>query len=111
MAPRIEDVVGRAKLRGLQLVMLGLPMGVVLFGGVVVLMHALGNGNDAPDDPRVKYLETISWVNQRPHAVARGVETAELGWILEDNAGMRNIVETIGGKAYKRYRLYEKDLT
>lgn len=48
---------------------------------------------------------------QRPHAIARGVETAELGWILEDNAGMRNIVETIGGKAYKRYRLYEKDLT
>ncbi len=32
------------------------------------------------------------------------------GWILEDNAGMRNIIETIGGTPYKRYRFYEKDL-
>jgi GNAT superfamily N-acetyltransferase len=41
---------------------------------------------------------------------ARGVENVEMGWILEDNDGMRNIIETIGGKAYKRYRVYEKDL-
>ncbi len=40
----------------------------------------------------------------------RGVTEVELGWILEDNAGMRNIIETIGGEAYKRYRVYEKDL-
>lgn len=42
---------------------------------------------------------------------ARGVEDVEMGWILEDNEGMRNIIETIGGKAYKRYRMYQKDLT
>ncbi len=41
---------------------------------------------------------------------ARGVENVEMGWILEDNDGMRNIIETIGGKAYKRYRVYEKEL-
>lgn len=41
---------------------------------------------------------------------ARGVTDVEMGWILEDNAGMRNIIETIGGEAYKRYRLYEKTL-
>ncbi|MBP6683332.1 MAG: hypothetical protein KA159_08445 [Halioglobus sp.] len=41
---------------------------------------------------------------------ARGVENVEMGWILEDNDGMRNIIETIGGQAYKRYRVYEKDL-
>jgi hypothetical protein len=40
----------------------------------------------------------------------RGVTEVEMGWILEDNAGMRNIIETIGGEAYKRYRVYEKDL-
>ncbi|KGE03969.1 hypothetical protein [Pseudohaliea rubra] len=40
----------------------------------------------------------------------RGVTAVEMGWILEDNAGMRNIIETIGGEAYKRYRVYEKDL-
>jgi hypothetical protein len=41
---------------------------------------------------------------------ARGVVNVEMGWILEDNDGMRNIIETIGGRAYKRYRVYEKAL-
>jgi hypothetical protein len=33
-----------------------------------------------------------------------------MSWILEDNSGMRNIIESLGGIAYKRYRLYEKHL-
>ena len=33
-----------------------------------------------------------------------------MSWILEDNAGMRNIIETIGGRQTKRYRVYEKSL-
>ena len=40
----------------------------------------------------------------------RGIKSGEMSWILEDNVGMRSILETIGGKAYKRYRIYEKDL-
>ncbi len=40
----------------------------------------------------------------------RGVQNVEMGWILEDNDGMRNIIETIGGQAYKTYRVYQKDL-
>jgi hypothetical protein len=41
---------------------------------------------------------------------ARDVTDVEMGWVLEDNDGMRNIIETIGGEAYKRYRVYEKIL-
>ena len=40
----------------------------------------------------------------------RGAHRLELSWILEDNAGMRNIIESIGGTAYKRYRVYERDV-
>lgn len=40
----------------------------------------------------------------------RGAHRLELSWILEDNAGMRNIIESIGGTAYKRYRVFERDL-
>jgi hypothetical protein len=29
---------------------------------------------------------------------------------LENNTGMRNIIETIGGRISKRYRMYEKNL-
>lgn len=43
-------------------------------------------------------------------AVDAGVECVEMSWILEDNAGMRNIIETIGGKVSKRYRMYAKEL-
>ena len=40
----------------------------------------------------------------------RGAHKLELSWILEGNAGMRNIIESIGGIAYKRYRVYERQL-
>lgn len=47
----------------------------------------------------------------RKHLVSRGVQQVELSWVLEDNAGMCNIIESIGGHAYKRYRVYEKHLS
>jgi hypothetical protein len=46
----------------------------------------------------------------RQGVIRRGIREVEMSWILEDNDGMRNIIETIGGKVYKRYRVYEKDL-
>ena len=39
-----------------------------------------------------------------------GVEEVEMGWILEDNKSMRNIIEGIGGVVAKRYRVYDKSL-
>ena len=47
----------------------------------------------------------------RQHLIALGVTKVEMSWILEGNDGMRNIIETIGGKVYKRYRMYEKGLS
>jgi hypothetical protein len=46
----------------------------------------------------------------RRAVMRRGIRDIELSWILEDNSGMRNIIETCGGTAYKRYRIYEKPL-
>lgn len=42
--------------------------------------------------------------------MARGVEGAELSWILEDNVAMRRMIEALGGVAYKTYRIYERAL-
>jgi hypothetical protein len=39
-----------------------------------------------------------------------GIKKVELSWILEDNMGMRNIIESSGGSVYKTYRIYNKDL-
>ncbi|MBN2231251.1 MAG: N-acetyltransferase [Deltaproteobacteria bacterium] len=43
-------------------------------------------------------------------SLRRGVETAEMSWILENNEGMSHINEAIGGVPYKRYRIYAKEL-
>lgn len=41
---------------------------------------------------------------------AMGVEAVELSWILEDNKPMRAILDGLGCRQYKRYRIYEKIL-
>lgn len=46
----------------------------------------------------------------RSHA-ARGIQRAELSWILDTNHRMKHMLELIGAKVYKRYRLYEKALS
>lgn len=46
----------------------------------------------------------------RGYGIKRGVQEVELSWILEDNMPMRNMLTTIGGMPYKRYRIYEKAL-
>jgi GNAT superfamily N-acetyltransferase len=39
-----------------------------------------------------------------------GATRSEIGWILEDNQGMRSIAETIGSKVNKVYLIYERTL-
>ena len=43
-------------------------------------------------------------------AVKCGMKEAELSWILEDNKGMCDIIEDCGGKKYKTYRIYSREL-
>jgi hypothetical protein len=46
----------------------------------------------------------------RQAAIKRGVKMVETSWILEDNDGMRKIMEHIGGVISKRYRMFEKEI-
>lgn len=41
---------------------------------------------------------------------ALGYTGAELSWTLEDNVLVNRTIETVGGRRYKTYRLYQKDL-
>ncbi len=47
----------------------------------------------------------------RRDLMARGVTRGELSWVLEDNQPVRRVIETMGGRLGKRYRVYEKALT
>ncbi len=46
----------------------------------------------------------------RQALIRRQIKNVEMSWILEDNEGMKGIIEAIGGIPYKRYRIYEKSL-
>lgn len=41
----------------------------------------------------------------------QGIEEVDMSWILEQNQGMRKIIETAGCSLYKRYRIYQKDFS
>jgi hypothetical protein len=44
-------------------------------------------------------------------SLKRGVKRAELSWILEDNKGINDIIESLGATVYKTYRIFRKDLS
>ena len=46
----------------------------------------------------------------RDASLRHGIVTTETSWILEDNKGMRAIMERIGGVISKRYTVYQKSL-
>ena len=59
---------------------------------------------------RAKGLESAMLIEGLKVGIAAGVTESEASWILEDNVLMCRILEAIGGRVYKRYRLYEKEI-
>lgn len=62
------------------------------------------------DGYRGRGLETAMLIEGLRVGFEAGVRESEASWILEDNRGMRRVLEAIGGVAYKTYRLYERDI-
>lgn len=50
-------------------------------------------------------IEAVRWA-----LLDVGITHVELSWILENNSGTRNILDSMGSVLYKRYRIYEKNL-
>lgn len=59
---------------------------------------------------RGRGLESVMLIEGLKVGIGAGFTVSEASWILEDNAAMRRVIEAIGGRIYKRYRLYEKPL-
>jgi len=57
---------------------------------------------------RQKGLDVIFYMESIKRTFAKGYRGGELSWILEDNLMMNRILESIGAKVYKKYRIYEK---
>jgi len=57
---------------------------------------------------RGKGLESALLIEGLRVGIEAGVRESEASWILEDNVMMCRVLETIGGRVYKTYRLYER---
>jgi hypothetical protein len=55
-------------------------------------------------------IDALFYVETARAAFRKGYERCEMSWILETNDMMNRIIERLGGKVYKTYRVYEKPL-
>ncbi len=55
-------------------------------------------------------LSTFMYAKMNHAGQRCGIDWGELSWTLEDNAPVNVAIKFMGGKVYKRYRLYERTL-
>lgn len=73
----------------------------------VPLMGVRKQHQNTPYGPALAFL-TIKGVMDA--SLKRGIEDVEMSWILEQNQGVRHIIESISGTVSKRYNMYKKAL-
>jgi GNAT superfamily N-acetyltransferase len=59
---------------------------------------------------RGRGIDAVFYVETARAALAKGYKRMEGSWILETNTMMNRIIERLGGRRYKTYRIYEKAL-
>lgn len=55
-------------------------------------------------------IDALFYVETARQAFKKGYQRCEMSWILESNDMMNRIIERLGGKIYKTYRIYQKPL-
>ncbi len=55
-------------------------------------------------------IDAVFYVEAARAAFAAGYEHCEMSWILESNDMMNRIIERLGGRIYRTYRIYEKPI-
>ncbi|MFQ5679140.1 MAG: GNAT family N-acetyltransferase [Gemmatimonadota bacterium] len=59
---------------------------------------------------RNKGIDALLYLSLIRNGAARGITFAELSWVLEDNEAMNKPLQRLGGRVYRRYRLYDAAL-
>ncbi|MDC0255271.1 hypothetical protein OAK75_10230 [Bacteriovoracales bacterium] len=55
-------------------------------------------------------IASLLYYKMQEDVLKAGLKEVEMSWILEDNFKMRRPLERMGAKAYKTYRIFEKEL-
>ena len=86
-----------------------------LFPGIVKMLWAARKNNrirvlllGAVPEWRGRGIDALLYAEVWRRGNALGYDWAEAGWILEDNAAMRNGLLRMGFRLYKTYRLYDR---
>lgn len=59
---------------------------------------------------RAKGVDALFYYETAKAALEKGIQFAEMSWILENNDNMNRPIQLMGGEVYKTYRIYEKTL-
>jgi GNAT superfamily N-acetyltransferase len=59
---------------------------------------------------RTMGIDAVFYVETAREAFRKGYQRCEMSWILESNDMMNRIIERLGGKIYKTYRIYQQPL-
>lgn len=70
----------------------------------------LGIKKEARQKKRYAGLSAAIYVEAHRRGTARGYHEGELSWTLEDNAPINLGIRSMGGKVYKKFRVYEKPI-
>jgi GNAT superfamily N-acetyltransferase len=55
-------------------------------------------------------VDALMYIETAKLAFKKGYRWAEMSWILENNEMMNRSIQMLGGKVYKTYRVYEKEV-
>ena len=59
---------------------------------------------------RMTGLSYLLFTMLAENTIKRGYEWGETSWQLEDNIAINKFIESVGGKVYKKYRIFEKSI-
>jgi len=59
------------------------------------------------EEHRLKGIDALFYLTTAKAAMPAGYDNCEMSWILEDNYKVRRGIESLGGKIYRTYRIYD----
>lgn len=59
---------------------------------------------------RARGIDALFYYETAQAALRKGIQHAEMSWILENNEAISRPIRVMGGEIYKTYRFYEKEL-
>lgn len=62
------------------------------------------------DEYRNTGVSYLLYSELKKNGLAKGYEWGETSWQLEDNQAINRFTESLGGKVYKKYRIYQKTI-